>query len=236
MANKVWALKSLVQVFHSKVITSDIRGRIGCPPNMLHISYLRHSICKPCFSVGLIRQEEDGNDHCKKHAVWLGLGLVYCYWLLLLCGPSACGDMDSKPMLPTDCNMIHQSRARLAAKDRIETLEINFTEIGENYLSLYAELDAITIHDFRYQNETWAAMNCSLVDLCKTSRSVDDIIDLQLPSYMGFLTNVLKLDKSTIVAFLFQNRSSVVISERTSGFLNWMIFIFLFIPLLLVGC
>ena len=32
------------------------------------------------------------------------------------------------------------------AKDRIETLEINFTEIGGNYLGLYAELDAVRIH------------------------------------------------------------------------------------------
>ena len=81
-------------------------------------------------------------------------------------------------------------------------------------MSLYAELDAIRIQDFRYQNETWVAMNCFLVDLCRTSWSVDNIIDLQLPSYLGFITNVLKLDKSTIVAFLFQNRSSVVINER----------------------
>ena len=139
---------------------------------------------------------------------------VYCCWLLLLCGSSIWGDMDSEPVLPTDCYMIQESRARLAAKDCIETLEINFTEFGDNYLSLYAELNAIRIKDFRYQNETYVAMNCSLVDLCKTSRSVDDIIDLQLPSYMGFLTNVLKLDKSTIVAYLFQNRSSIVINER----------------------
>ena len=139
---------------------------------------------------------------------------LYVYWIFLLFGPSVGGDMDSKPILPTDCYTIPESRARLAAKDRIETSDINFTEIGVNYVELYNELDAIRMKDFRYQNETYVAMNCSLLDLCKTARSVDDIIDLQLPSYVGFLTNVLKLNKETIVAYLFQNKSSVVIIEQ----------------------
>ena len=57
-------------------------------------------------------------------------------------------------------------------------------------------------------------MNCTLVDLCKTSKSVNDIIAIQLTAYMGFLTNVLKLDENTIVALLFRNRSSVIINKR----------------------
>ena len=122
--------------------------------------------------------------------------------------------MISKPILPTDCYSIPESRARLAAKDRIETLDINFTEIGINYLELYEELDVIRMRDFQYQNETYIVMNCSLVDLCKTSRSVDEIMDLQLPSYVGFLTNVVKLDNKNIVAYLFQNKSSVLINEK----------------------
>ena len=62
-------------------------------------------------------------------------------------------------MLPEDCYMIPQSRAKLAAKDCLETLEVNFTEIAENYVGLYVELEAIRIHNFPYQNNTWVSMN-----------------------------------------------------------------------------
>ena len=62
-------------------------------------------------------------------------------------------------MLPEDCYMIPQSRAKLAAKDCLETLEVNFTEIAENYIGLYVELEAIRFHNFPYQNNTWVSMN-----------------------------------------------------------------------------
>ena len=156
--------------------------------------------------------------------------------VLLLCGPSACRDMASKPKLPEDCYMIHQSRAKLSAKDRLETLEVNFTEIAENYVDLYVELEAIRIHNFPYQNNTWVSINCTLVDMCKTSKSVDDIIAIQLPDSIEFLTNVLKLDENTIVAFLFRNRSSVIINKRDFHVLPWTISTFIYILHHLVGC
>ena len=62
-----------------------------------------------------------------------GVFLGFCGNLRLF-GTNVGGDMISEPILPTDCYSIPESRARLAAKDRLETLDLNFTEIGLNYL------------------------------------------------------------------------------------------------------
>ena len=56
-----------------------------------------------------------------------------------------------------------------------------------------------------------------MVDLCKTTRTVDGILDLKLPNSVGFLTNVIKIDAKNIVAYLFENKSSVLINERDFG-------------------
>ena len=138
--------------------------------------------------------------------------------ILLLFGTKVGGYMISEQsIVPTDCYSIPESRPRLAAKDKLETLDLNFTEIGLKYLELYEELELISMKDFEYQEGKYVAMNCTLVDLCKTSRSVDGILDLNLPSYIGFLTIVVKLDAKNIVAYLFQNKSSVLINERDFG-------------------
>ena len=82
---------------------------------------------------------------------------------------------------------------------------------------MYEELELISIKYFEYLDGKYVAMNCTLVDLCKTSRSVDVILDLKLPSSIGFLTNMVKLDAKNIVAYLFENKSSVLINERDFG-------------------
>ena len=52
------------------------------------------------------------------------------------------------------------------------------------------------------------------MDLCKTTKTVDGILDLMLPTSVGFLTNVIKIDARNIVAYLFENKTSVLINER----------------------
>ena len=52
------------------------------------------------------------------------------------------------------------------------------------------------------------------MDLCKTTKTVDGILDLMLPTSVGFLTNVIKIDARNIGAYLFDNKTSVLINER----------------------
>ena len=52
------------------------------------------------------------------------------------------------------------------------------------------------------------------MDICTTTKTVDGTLDLMLPSSVGFLTNVIKIDSRNIVAYLFENKTSVMINER----------------------
>ena len=55
-------------------------------------------------------------------------------------------------------------------------------------------------------------LNCTLVDICKTTKDVDGILDLMLPLSVGFLTNVIKIDSKNIVAYLLENKTSGMIN------------------------
>ena len=131
--------------------------------------------------------------------MFVGLFLSFSGFLLLFGTEVESVMISEQPIVPSACYSIPESRARLAAKDKLETLDLNFTEIWLIYLELYEELELISMKDFEYLDGKYVAMNCTLVDLCKTSRSVDGILDLKLPSSIGFLTNVVKLDDKNIV-------------------------------------
>ena len=141
-----------------------------------------------------------------------GLFLGYSGFLLLVGTEVESVMISEQPGVPSACYSIPESRARLAAKDKLDTLDLNFTEIGLNYIELYQELEMISMKSFEYLNENYVEINCTLVDLCKTTRTVDGILDLKLPNSVGFLTNVIKIDAKNIVAYLFDNKSSVLIN------------------------
>ena len=119
-----------------------------------------------------------------------------------------------QPGALSTCYSIPESRARLAAKDKLDALDLNFTDIGLNYITLYQELEMISMKNVEYQKEKYVEINCTLVDLCKTTKTVDGILDLMLPTSVGFLTNVIKIDARNVEAYLFDNKTSVLINER----------------------
>ena len=100
----------------------------------------------------------------------------------------------SEPMALSSCYQIPENRAHLAGKNKLTVLDLNFTELTQNYISLYQELDIINLDMVEYQNENFIELNCSIVDICRTTKDVDGILNLSLPSSLGFLTNVIKID------------------------------------------
>ena len=55
-----------------------------------------------------------------------------------------------QPGALSTCYSIPESRARLAAKDKLDALDLNFTEIGLNYIELYQELEMISMKSVEY--------------------------------------------------------------------------------------
>ena len=117
-----------------------------------------------------------------------------------------------EPMALSSCYLIPENRAHLAGKNKLDVLDLNFTELTQNYISLYQELEMISLGSVEYQNEKFIELNCSIVDICRTTKDVDGILNLSLPSSLGFLTNVIKIDSKNIVAYLYNNKTSVMIN------------------------
>ena len=120
----------------------------------------------------------------------------------------------SEPMALSSCYQIPENRAHLAGKNKLTVLDLNFTELTQNYISLYQELDIINLDMVEYQNENFIELDCSIVDICRTTKDVDGILNLSLPSSLGFLSNVIKIDSKNIVAYLYDNKTSVMINEK----------------------
>ena len=99
-----------------------------------------------------------------------------------------------EPMALSSCYSIPENRAHLAGKNKLDVLDLNFTELTQNYISLYQELEMISLGSVEYQNEKFIELNCSIVDICRTTKDVDGILNLSLPSSLGFLSNVIKID------------------------------------------
>ena len=53
--------------------------------------------------------------------------------------------ISEQPGVLSTCYSIPESRARLAAKDKLDALDLNFTDIGLNYITLYQELEMISM-------------------------------------------------------------------------------------------
>ena len=119
-----------------------------------------------------------------------------------------------EPMALSSCYSIPENRAHLAGKNKLDVHDLNFKELTQNYISLYQELEMISLGSVEYQNEKFIELNCSIVDICRTTKDVDGILNLSLPSSLGFLTNVIKIDSKNIVAYLYDNKTSVMINEK----------------------
>ena len=78
-----------------------------------------------------------------------------------------------QPGALSTCYSIPENRAQLAGKDKLDALDLNFTEIGQNYIELYQELEMISLGSVEYQNEKFIELNCSIVDICRTTKDVD---------------------------------------------------------------
>ena len=50
-----------------------------------------------------------------------------------------------QPGALSTCYSIPENRERLAAKDKLDALDLNFTDIGLNYITLYQELEMISM-------------------------------------------------------------------------------------------
>ena len=81
----------------------------------------------------------------------------------------------SEPMALPSCYQIPENRAHLAGKNKLDVLDLNFTELAQNYISLYQELEMISLGSVEYQNEKFIELNCSIVDICRTTKDVDGI-------------------------------------------------------------
>ena len=123
-------------------------------------------------------------------------------------------ESSSEPMALSSCYQIPENRAHLAGKNTLTVLDLNFTELTQNYISLFQELEIINLKMVKYKNENFIEMDCSIVDLCRTTKEVDDILKLSLPSSLGFISNVVKIDGETIVAYLYSNKTAVMIHQR----------------------
>ena len=78
-----------------------------------------------------------------------------------------------QPGALSTCYSIPENRAHLAGKDKLDALDLNFTEIAQNDIELYQELEMISMKNVEYQKEKYVEINCTLVDLCKTTKTVD---------------------------------------------------------------
>ena len=95
----------------------------------------------------------------------------------------------SEPMALSSCYQIPENRAHLAGKNKLTVLDLNFTELTQNYISLYQELDIINLDMVEYQNENFIELDCSIVDICRTTKDVDGILNLSLPYSSTLLVN-----------------------------------------------
>ena len=66
----------------------------------------------------------------------------------------------SEPMALSSCYQIPENRAHLAGKNKLTVLDLNFTELTQNYISLYQELDMINLDMVEYQNENFIELDC----------------------------------------------------------------------------
>ena len=101
------------------------------------------------------------------NSMFRGLFLGYTGFLLLFGSEVESVMISEQPGVPSACYSIPESRARLSAKDKIEAIDLNFTEIGLSYIELYEELEMISMKNFEYLDGNYVEMNCTLIDIYK---------------------------------------------------------------------
>ena len=72
--------------------------------------------------------------------MFLGIG-----FLLLVTTVVKCVVTSGEPEALSSCYSIPENRAHLAGKDKLDALDLNFTEIAQNYIESYQELEMVSI-------------------------------------------------------------------------------------------